>query len=155
MASKLAKLIKQSKPFVHIEEELSLALFKVSYDLESELIRAIKIEGLSGPQYNILRILRGAGDEGLACSALSKRLLVKAPDITRLLDRMEKLELISRQREVQDRRVVIARISQTGLESLERLDSPLSDMQKLHFQNLKDQEKEQLIDLLNKLYELN
>ena len=74
----------------------------------------IKSHGLTGAQYNVLRILRGAEPEGLLCRGISERMISRDPDITRLLDRMEKRGLITRERQTEDRRVIKTRITPEG-----------------------------------------
>ena len=86
----------------------------------------LKSEDLSPTQYNVLRILRGSPD-GLPCGEIASRMITRDPDITRLLDRLEKRGLISRWRETRDRRVVMARITPPGLKVLSRLDEPVQD----------------------------
>src|SRR5438045_3048358 len=86
--------------------------------------QVLKTESLSATQYNVLRILRGAPD-GLPCGEIAHRMITRDPDITRLLDRLEKRGLISRCRETKDRRTVIARIRPDGLKLLSRLDEPV------------------------------
>ena len=81
-------------------------------------------------QYNVLRILRGAGAGGVTCSQIGERLLTRDPDITRLLDRMEARALIERERSSEDRRVVITRISKTGLKLVDSIDQPLRSVNK-------------------------
>ena len=151
MPSKLATSIKQSKPFLSLEEELALVLFRLANDLGYEMAELLKAENLSASQYNILRILRGAGETGHACSAVAEGLVVKAPDMTRLLDRMEKQGLITRQREAHDRRVVTTRITEAGLKLLAKLEAPLATLQKQQFKQLSKTKKEQLLTLLEEL----
>src|SRR6266851_400942 len=87
-------------------------------------IQVLKAEDLSATQYNVLRILRGA-PEGLPCGEIASRMITRDPDVTRLLDRLEKRGLISRRRETKDRRTVMARITPDGLKLLSRLDEPV------------------------------
>lgn len=87
----------------------------------------LKPHGLSPTQYNALRILRGAGVEGLPCTELAARMINRDPDITRLVDRLEKRGLVVRSRGVKDRRVVRASITPAGLELLQGLDRPVSE----------------------------
>ena len=105
----------------------------------------VKTAGLSGAQYNILRVLRGAGDDGLGCSEIGCRLISRDPDITRLLDRMESRGLIARARETKDRRVVTTRITSEGLRVLRSLDEP---MQQLHHKQLRHLPEKKLRQLL-------
>jgi DNA-binding MarR family transcriptional regulator len=88
--------------------------------------RVIKAADLTSNQYNVLRILRGA-PEGLACGEVAERMLTRDPDITRLLDRMEKRGLITRSREEKDRRTVVTRITAEGLKLLAKLDEPVQE----------------------------
>jgi DNA-binding MarR family transcriptional regulator len=87
----------------------------------AQLLRAVE---LSGPPYNVLRILRGAPD-GLLCGQISARMITRDPDITRLLDRLEKRGLILRRRQDQDRRRILVHIAPEGMELLARLDAPM------------------------------
>ncbi len=92
--------------------------------LSRGLVKVLKRERLSATQYNVLRILRGA-PEGLPCGEIASRMITRDPDVTRLLDRLERRQLISRCREDKDRRTVMARITEDGLEVLGRLDEPV------------------------------
>src|SRR5260370_7202334 len=92
--------------------------------LSRSVVKVLKIEDLSGTQYNVLRILRGS-PEGLTCGEIASRMITRDPDITRLLDRLEKRGLISRCRETKDRRMVMARITPEGLKLLAGLDEPV------------------------------
>src|SRR5712672_1921079 len=96
------------------EEAAFLDLLRTTDMLSRGLISVLKTEELSATQYNVLRILRGA-PEGLPCGEIASRMITRDPDITRLLDRMEKRGLISRSRESRDRRLVLARITPEGL----------------------------------------
>lgn len=84
--------------------------------------------GLSSVQYNVLRILRGAGPAGATCSQIGKRMLTHDPDITRLLDRMEARGLIARARDGADRRAVITRVTEAGLALVGEIDQPLKNL---------------------------
>jgi DNA-binding MarR family transcriptional regulator len=106
------------------EEAVFLDLARTTDLLSRGPIQVLKTEDLSPTQYNVLRILRGA-PEGLLCGEIASRMITRDPDITRLLDRLEKRELISRCREAEDRRTVMARITAEGLKVLARLDEPV------------------------------
>jgi DNA-binding MarR family transcriptional regulator len=106
------------------EEAAFLDLLRTTDMLSRGLFHVLKNEDLSMTQYNVLRILRGA-PEGLPCGEIASRMITRDPDITRLLDRLEKRGLISRSRETNDRRMVMARIKPEGLELLHRLDDPV------------------------------
>ncbi|MGB7586708.1 MAG: MarR family transcriptional regulator [Terriglobales bacterium] len=125
------------------EEAAFLDLLRTTDILSRGLVRVLKTEDLSPTQYNVLRILRGAG-EGLACGEVASRMITRDPDVTRLLDRLEKRGLISRCREAQDRRTVMTRITTEGLKVLARLDEPV---QASHRQQLGHLGRERLRDL--------
>ena len=106
------------------EEAAFLDLLRTTDMLSRGLVHILKVEDLSSTQYNVLRILRGAL-EGLPCGEIGNRMITRDPDITRLLDRLEKRGLISRRRDTKDRRTVLARITPEGLKTLARLDEPV------------------------------
>lgn len=106
------------------EEIAFLELLRTTDQLSRGLVPVLKAEDLSATQYNVLRILRGA-PEGLPCGEIGNRMITRDPDITRLLDRLEKRGLISRCREARDRRTVLTRITPEGLKLLARLDEPV------------------------------
>src|ERR1700675_273919 len=108
------------------EEALFLELLRTTDMLTRGLVSLLKTEDLSPTQYNVLRILRGSPD-GLPCGEIASRMITRDPDITRLLDRLEKRGLISRCRETKDRRMVMARITPDGLKLLSRLDEPVEE----------------------------
>src|SRR5664279_6042918 len=122
MARKLQQEIQQSQPFASLEEEAMLNLARTADRLQSSLRQMLKPFGLTPNQYNALRILRGAGPDGLTCTELGERLVSEDPDITRLLDRLAKQDLVRRRRNDGDRRVVYTEISSEGLEKLKLLD---------------------------------
>jgi DNA-binding MarR family transcriptional regulator len=106
------------------EESAFLDLLRTTDLLSRRLAPVLKAEDLSSTQYNVLRILRGAGGD-LACGEIGNRMITRDPDITRLLDRLEKRGLISRRRDSKDRRTVLTRITPEGLKTLARLDEPV------------------------------
>jgi DNA-binding MarR family transcriptional regulator len=128
MSGKLAREIRQAKPFASVEEEAFLNLGRTFQVLQERVAALLKDYQLTPPQYNILRILRGAAPEGLTCSEASERMLSPDPDMTRLLDRMESRQLIERERSREDRRVVVTRITRAGLELASGIDRPLDQL---------------------------
>jgi DNA-binding MarR family transcriptional regulator len=122
--------IKQTRPFELIEEEAILNVVRTAEVLQRATSDFLKEFDLSPVQYNVLRILRGAGVEGATCSQIGERLLTRDPDITRLLDRMEARGLLLRERSSEDRRVVITRISAAGLALVDSMDQPLRKLSK-------------------------
>lgn len=127
MTGTLIKEIKQTRPFSSLEEELMLNLFRTADALKGDHEDVFKERDLSGEQYNVLRILRGAGKSGLHCNEISARMLTRSPDMTRLLDRLEKRKLVKRSRSTVDRRVVTAEITEAGLTLLAEMDRPVHD----------------------------
>ncbi len=140
--------IKQSKPFSSLEEEVYLNIQRTAYILAADSERIFRSANLTGVQYNVLRILRGAGKNGLACSEISNRLITKDSDITRLLGRLEKMELINRCTNPVDRRGVDASITKKGLSVLTSLDEPIAKLNKDRFGHLTVEMLEQLNALL-------
>jgi DNA-binding MarR family transcriptional regulator len=103
---------------------------------------------LSHSQYNVLRILRGAEPEGLACREISERMITHDPDITRLLDRLEARGLVARTRDQKDRRVVMAHITADGLGVLAQLDEPIAEVDRRQLEHLGERRLRLLIELL-------
>lgn len=116
-----------SQPSSSLEEQTFVALLRTADRLQWRGAELFKRHGLSSTQYNALRILRGAGPEGLACSEVGARMINRDPDITRLLDRLERRGLIERSRELKDRRVIKARITQAGLDLLKGLQGDVEE----------------------------
>jgi DNA-binding MarR family transcriptional regulator len=128
------------RPEGSAEEAAYLDLLRTADVLTRGAIGVLKAEELSTTQYNVLRILRGS-PQGLTCGEIARRMITRDPDVTRLLDRLEKRGLISRSRESRDRRVVLARISPEGLKLVNRLDEPV---QKIHRKQLGHMGKDRL-----------
>ena len=122
------------------EEAAFLDLLRTADMLTRGALAVLKAEDLSQTQYNVLRILRGS-PQGLPCGEIAGRMITRDPDVTRLLDRMEKRGLISRARDGRDRRMVLARIAPEGLRLVNRLDEPV---QKIHRKLLGHLGKERL-----------
>ena len=116
-----------------------------------KITQFLKPWGISPTQYNVLRILRGAGPEGLCCGEVSDRMITHDPDITRLLDRIERMGWIERARSTKDRRVVVARISKKGMELLKEIDKPIEDFNREASSHLSDKKLRDLIGLLSEV----
>lgn len=129
------------------EEAVFLELLRTTDILSRRLAQVLKNVELSSNQYNVLRILRGA-PEGLPCGEIGNRMITRDPDITRLLDRLEKRSLIERWRESKDRRVVLARITKEGLDLLARLDEPVQDTHRKQLGHLGSNRQKALTELL-------
>jgi DNA-binding MarR family transcriptional regulator len=130
-----------------VEEAVFLELFRTTDMLSRGVIHVLKAEDLSATQYNVLRILRGA-PEGLTCGEIGSRMITRDPDITRLLDRLEKRGLVARCRETKDRRMVLTRISPDGLKLLARLDEPVQEAHRKQLGHLGRQRLRELMELL-------
>ncbi len=132
-----------------LAEEVFVGVQRTADLLLRGVEEALKPAGLSPAQYNVLRILRGAGPEGLACGEVAERMITRDPDITRLLDRLEARALVSRTRERRDRRVIVARISEQGLAILKGLDRPLRELHRRQLGHLGAGKLRNLLNLLN------
>lgn len=143
--------LKQTKPFKTAAEEAQLSLQRTADVMLRKATQLMKGWGISPTQYNVLRILRGAGAEGLCCGEISDRMITHDPDITRLLDRIEKLGWIERARSTRDRRVVQAKITRKGLELLKQMDQPVEDFNQEVSKPLSEKKLQQLIAMLAEL----
>lgn len=128
-----------------------MSLQRAAASTLADLAPLFKARGLSEPKYNVLRILRGAGDEGLACRQIGKRMITRVPDVTRLIDRLEAQKLVARERHTQDRRLVIVRPTPMALELLAELDAPVLEAHRAQFARLSTPEVDELERLLRKL----
>jgi DNA-binding MarR family transcriptional regulator len=126
---RLQRELKQNKPFQSLQSEVYLNLARTADVLQRWEVELLKPAELTPSQYNILRILRGAGPDGHRCAEIGARMITRDPDITRLLDRLEKRGLVRRARDTQDRRVVTTRITDAGLKLLATLDEPVESTQ--------------------------
>jgi DNA-binding MarR family transcriptional regulator len=148
MAAGIQSEIKQNKPFSSIEEEAFLALQRTADQLQGRVAEWLKTWGLSPTQYNALRILRGAGEAGLACSEIAERMINGDPDITRLLDRLEKRGLTQRSRGSKDRRVIKAYITRGGSQLLKKLDAPVQEFQHVLLGHVGERKLKALVEIL-------
>jgi DNA-binding MarR family transcriptional regulator len=130
-----------------LEERVFVSLMLTTDLLARRLEPVLKAAAISPTQYNVLRILRGAA-RGLSCSEIGSRMISRDPDITRLLDRLEKRGLVARGRETRDRRLVLTRITDAGLELLSRLDAPILDAHHLLLGHLGPEKLRALLALL-------
>lgn len=148
MAGRALVELKQSKPFQGLAEEAFINI-QITADVHLQAVTAfLKPFGLSPAQYNVLRILRGAGEAGLPSGEIASRMISHDPDITRLLDRLESRGLVVRSRDSRDRRVVTARVTPEALELLASIDAPLLERVGALFGKLGDQKLSSLISYL-------
>jgi DNA-binding MarR family transcriptional regulator len=148
MVRRLREEIQQQRPFESLEQEAVLNVLRTADVLLQRITAVLKPFKLSHSQYNVLRILRGAGSEGLACRAIGERMITRDPDITRLLDRLEVRGLLTRTRDQKDRRVITARITLEGRRLLEELDQPIAEVDRQPLHHLGEQRLQTLIHLL-------
>lgn len=148
MGELLRTEIQQTKPFASVEEEAFLNLIRTANELWQELGGMLRGRQLTPTQYNVLRILRGAGDKGLPCGEVGERMVTREPDVTRLLDRLEHRALVARERSAKDRRVVVARVTDAGLRILDELERPVEDIVASQLGHLGAERLGQLIELL-------
>jgi DNA-binding MarR family transcriptional regulator len=139
------------RPALPLEDSIFISLQKSADFLGLEAEQLLKPHGLTGTQYNVLRILRGAEPEGLACSGIGDRMISHDPDMTRLLDRMEKRGLITRARQTNDRRVVKTHITPAGLALLKSLDQPVRELHKRQFRHISAARLKTLAQLLEEV----
>lgn len=148
MARGLQAELKQKIPFRSREQEAYLSLLRTADALEARVEAWLKQFGLTGTQYNALRILRGAGVAGLPCSEIGERMITHDPDITRLLDRLEKRGLVTRTRAKADRRVIYGKITAAGLKLLREMDEPVEHYNREMLKHVGQEKLAQLIELL-------
>jgi len=148
MAPGLQAELKQKAPFRSREQEAYLALLRTADALQSSVEAKLNEFGLTGTQYNALRILRGAGPEGLPCSEIGERMITRDPDVTRLLNRLEKRGLVTRVRAKADRRVIYGKITTAGLKLLREMDEPLEKHGRQILKHVGQEKLQQLIELL-------
>ena len=134
-----------------LEARVFVALLTAADRLSQGAENLVKEYGLTGTQYNVLRILRGAEPAGLACKGIGDRMISHDPDMTRLLDRMDKRGLITRERQTDDRRVVKARVTAQGLQILKKLDNPILELHKRQFRDISAPRLKTLADALEEV----
>jgi DNA-binding MarR family transcriptional regulator len=148
MVEGLAREIKQTRSFTSLEGEAGLNILRTSELLYDRLNTELKKLDLTFTQYNVLRILRGAGSEGVSCSQLAERMIVRDPDVTRLLDRIEKRGYVVRRRSEQDRRILMVTISPAGMKQLQAADRPVREVMESSLRKLGKEVLSQLIQNL-------
>lgn len=152
MAQTIGREIHQTKPFRSLQEQVVINLMRTTRAVEESWIQYLKRrEGISQSQYNILRILRGARPKAVKISEIADRMITRDPDVTRLVDRLIKQGLVQRERDSEDRRVVLVEITGAGLAMLARLDGPAGDYTDGAMAGLKPQQLRTLDTLLNEL----
>ena len=145
--------IRQSKPFVSPAQEAILGLYRTSDVLRRQFSQMVEPHGISLQQYNVLRILRGAGNSGTPTLDIADRMIEMTPGVTRLLDKLEAKKFVRRQRCPKDRRQVLCWITESGLRVLAELDKPLAAAGVRSMEALSAAEQQDLIRLLERIRE--
>lgn len=140
--------IGKKNPFAILEQEAYLNILRTATRLSGEFERLFKRHGLSSAGYNALRVLRGGGRDGRTCNDIGKDLVAQVPDVTRLVDRLERAGLAERCRCRSDRRVVFVKITRKGLEVLSKLDKPLLDLHRAQLAHMGEKKLAELNRLL-------
>src|SRR5213593_1631262 len=153
MRSAVQEEIQQRRPFSSPSEEAVVALVRTADLLRRALTDVVEPQGITLQQYNVLRILRGAGAEGLPTLEIAGRMIEQAPGVTRLIDRLENKKLVDRQRRTDDRRCVYCRITVAGLTLLACLDEPVRTAADQAFHVVNKLELAQLVTSLDRLRE--
>lgn len=148
MPSRLQAEIKQTKPFKTLEQEAALGLLRTAAVVDHANDEALRPFGLTGTQFNVLRILKGAGDAGLCGREIGERMINRVPDVPRLLDRLEKAKLIDRTRDPNDRRHVTATITEKGKQLIDTVGKADLTVER-RFQRLKEEQLKTLIEALD------
>ncbi len=149
--SPLQRELQQSRPFTSLSEEGVIALMKTGDVINRFFGRIVEPRGITMQQYNVLRILRGAGKGGLPTMSIGERMIEQTPGLTRLIDRLETKGLVARRRCKEDRRQVFCEITDAGLELLAGLDPAMNDADERSLAMLDAGEQRMLIDLLAKV----
>lgn len=149
--SALQREIRQKKPFRSPAQEAVLGLLRTADVVRRLVARSLEPYDVTPQQYNVLRILRGAGDEGLPTLTIGERMLEDSPGVTRLVDRLIAKGLVSRARSTEDRRQVLCRITQAGLDLLTQIDGLVENHDEEAVSVLTVDEQKQLIHLLDRI----
>jgi DNA-binding MarR family transcriptional regulator len=153
MTRGIVQELKQNKPFPSKAQEAAVALLRTADVFRRIIASVVEPKGITAQQYNVLRILRGAGERGLPTLEIADRMVETTPGITRLIDRLETKKLVARERCLTDRRQVFCRITSPGLTLLKALDTPILNATGTALGVLKKTELASLIDLLDRTRE--
>ena len=150
MSAHLRDEIKQPTPFRSLEAEVFVNVLRTWTVLGAGFTDLLRPHELTQPQYNVLRILRGAGAGGLPSGEVGARMVSREPDVTRLLDRMEARGLVARERQAGDRRVVVTRITDAGRALVDALDEPVEALHARQLGHLSQRDLRALKTLLDR-----
>jgi DNA-binding MarR family transcriptional regulator len=152
--SQLASELKQTRPFASPAHEAMVSIARTSAILELRVAEVLRPFGITPTQYNVLRILRGAGADGLPRCEVQSRLVAPVADTTRLLDRLERMGLVSRARDADDRRIVTSRITPRGLALLDKAAGPMKEQEQGEVGQVPDTRLRSLISILDEIRRL-
>src|SRR3954454_10919528 len=147
-SSTLPEELKQTRPFRSSAEEVVVSVLRTAAVMQRHLAQVVESHGITIQQYNVLRILRGAGDAGLPTLAIRDRMVEEAAGITRLLDKLESAGHVVRERSTPDRRQVLCHITPQGESLITSLDNPMDVANQRAGSNLDDEERAQLVEML-------
>jgi MarR family transcriptional regulator, organic hydroperoxide resistance regulator len=142
---------KPSQNFRSREQEATLGLLRTADAVKRSLAQVIEPYGITPQQYNVLRILRGAGSDGIPTLTIGERMIEQTPGVTRLVDRLERKGLVARTPCPKDRRRVFCRITAKGLDLLKELDDPVNRWDSHAVSVLPPSELDTLVDLLDRV----
>ena len=146
--SSLAVALKQNRPFVSVQQEAFLSILRTASELSHASDKFLREFGITQPQYNVLRILRGAGTEGLCRNEISARMVAATPDMSRLLDRIERSGWITREQDENDRRQVSTSITDSGRKLLAAVEGPVNQQTHRLLEGVKSSDLKMLLDVL-------
>lgn len=150
---KPAEEIKQKRPFRTPEDEAFVSVLRTAEGFLWREVELLKPYEITLSQYNVLRILRGAEPDGLICREIGERMIARDPDVTKLLDRLEARGLVARERQENDRRVIVVRITREGLDLVKAIDAPVLKMTEDILSHLGERKLRTLIRLLEEARE--
>jgi len=148
MPRSIQEELKQRKPYRVLEQEASVSLARTAALIEYAAADVLRAHGLTPTQYNVLRILRGAEPGGLGRNEVRERLVFPVSDVTRLLDRLVDMGLVVRTRGGEDRRVVVSRITEAGLDRIAPLDTVIERLHRRQLGHLGPRKLRELLALL-------
>jgi DNA-binding MarR family transcriptional regulator len=148
VANELLAELKQTKPYKSVAQETHISILRTAAVLAHAFEETLKPFGVTATQYNVLRILRGAGADGLCRNEIRDRMVTPVPDVTRLLDRLEESGYVTRARGVEDRRHMTTKITREGLKLLDRVDGPVLESHERMLAHVGERDLRQLLVLL-------
>jgi len=151
MKTKLQKELKQNTPFTSKGHEVVVGLLRTADHLRRQISEITKPYGITPQHYNVLRILRGAGEDGLPILEISNRMIENSPGITRFITFLESKKLITRKKSSEDKRRQICKISGQGLKVLKELDHSMENFNKEVTSSLSEEQLGKLIDYLDEI----